>query len=423
MRLVIFFADMLRANRLFLDDEASTHDGLEGLLESVGGTFFSNCITPGPDTPRSTGIFFTGELPKVSGVNARSKWPGPYLEPLRTTLFSWALSKEIPIKIIDKSINHSGLFFPQEVQMKAEFFPSLDSLRAAEEQGNTGKLEIIFIVNKTYHEVVDDRYAHKSSHKPGAELIAAELQEVISDLQLGPGDQLILYSDHGCKLSDDSFDEYSLMDRDRSQFVFFHSQFTEPKVTFDNTLFSMVDLHLIISGLIQSLTFTGETGANGMLELPEAREMVHVEDHEAYSTKIGDVVRKWAVFSKDFEYFESLGKNPVVRFHVPNDQETWLNAVSLSQDYLSKYASNYSDLNFQFDSLANGISVIPEESLKFWQENSPLKESLRSPKRFLWRVATLHTSLTRKIYPRLLDFAKRPSRTVSKSGSRQSVET
>ena len=234
---------------------------------------------------------------------------------------------------------------------------------------------------------------------------------------------MILYSDHGCKLSDDSFDEYSLTDRDRSQFVFFHSQFTEPKVTSDNTLFSMVDLYFIISGLIQSLTLTGEAGANGTLELPEAREMVHVEDHEAYSTKIGDVVRKWAVFSKDFEYFESLGKNPVVRFHVLSDQETWLNAVSLSQDYLSKYASNYSDMNFQFDSLANGISVIPEESLKFWQENSHLKESLRSPKRFLWRLATLHTSLTRRICPRLLRFAKRPSRTVSKSGSRQSVET
>lgn len=412
---------MLRANRLLVNDEALTRDGLEKLLESIGGTLFSNCITPGPDTPRSTGMFFTGELPKVSGVNARSKWPGPYLEPDKTTLFSWALSKGIPIKIIDESINHSGLFFPQEVQIKAKFFPSLDSLRAAEEQGDALELEIIFIVSMTYHKVVDDRSAHKSSHRLGAELIASELEEVVSDLQLGPGDQLILYSDHGCKLSDDSFDEDSLTDRDRSQFVFFHSQFTEPKVTSDNTLFSMVDLHFIISGLIKSLVLTGGAGANGMLELPEAREMVHVEDHEAYSTKIGDVVRKWAVFSQDFEYFESLGKEPLVNLKVTNAGLALVDVVSRSQEYLKMNASGYADLKYQFETLAQGFTRVPQEKIESWEKRSTQPKVNIKFMRLFWRLVTLPTTLVRRLSPWVHGLLKQTPRVVSKSGSKQSL--
>jgi hypothetical protein len=421
MKLVIFFADMLRANRLFVDDETSTRDGLEKLLESVGGTFFSNCITPGPDTPRSTGIFFTGELPKVSGVNARSKWPGPYLEPHKTTLFSWALNNKVPIKIIDEKIQHSGLFFPQEVQMKARFFPGLDSLRASEEPGDALELEIIFIVSMTYHKVVDDRSAHKSSHRLGAELIASELEEVVSDLQLGPGDQLILYSDHGCKLSDDRFDEYNLMDRDRSQFVFFHSQFTEPKVTFDNSLFSMVDLHAIISGLIKSLALTGRAGANGTLELPEAREMVHVEDHEDYSTKIGDVVRKWAVFSPDFEYFESLGKEPIIKLKVTNAQSALVNGVLKSQEYLKKYASGYADQNYQLHSLSQGFTKVSQEVMSSRAGHSNNSKNVRRFERLFWRLVTLPTSVVRRISPHIQAFSKRSSRVLSKSGSNQKL--
>jgi len=423
MKLVIFFADMLRANLLFAENKASRRDDLEKLLESIGGTFFSNCITSGPDTPRSTGILFTGKTPKESGLQTRSKWPGPYLSPDQKTLFSWALSEKIPIKVVDKSIEHSGLFFPQELQMQASFFPDLDSLAMSEESHRSKDLKIFFITSDTYHDVVSHRHAHKSSHGAGSKLIAAELKEVISCLELAPGDQLILYSDHGCKLSNDKFDRYSLMDRDRSQVVFFHSQFKDPKLSMENSLFSMVDLHVIISGLIKNLALTGTAGKNGLLELPEARGMVHVEDHDTYSTKVGDLVRKWAVFSKGFEYYESLGKGPVVKFHAPTSQAGWLNAISLSQDHLSKHASNYAELKYDLDYLTVGFTKVPEEKLAFWRQLASSKNVGTNTKSLFWRIVTLKKTFMRRISHHLKGFIRKPSRVVSKSGSKQRLET
>jgi len=205
--------------------------------------------------------------------------------------------------------------------------------------------------------------------------------------------------------------------------LFFHSQFTEPKVTSDNSLFSMVDLHVIISGLIQSLAPTGGAGANGTLELPEAREMVHVEDHEGYSTKIGDVVRKWAVFSPDFEYFESLGKELVIKLKVTNAQSALVNGVLQSQEYLKKYSSGYADLKYQFETLAQGFTRAPQEKIASWEKHSTQPKVNIKFKRLFWRLVTLPTALVRRLSPWVHALLQQTPRAVSKSGSNKVFQT
>ena len=53
MKILTIFTDMVRANRLQLfQPSVKKKNLLDEYLENLGGTIFTNHITPGPDTPR-----------------------------------------------------------------------------------------------------------------------------------------------------------------------------------------------------------------------------------------------------------------------------------------------------------------------------------------------------------------------------------
>jgi hypothetical protein len=230
-------------------DFKDTRSPLEETLRGLGGAWFGNCITPAPDTPRSAAIFFSGELPAITGVNRRSKWPGPFL-PNRYGESIFGQITEGTLTIIDESLKHSQIFFPKAVQGAADFYPTLDEF-VEKADSKTNKDEIIFIVSKTYHKVVDSRYAHRSSHSKAVSLIDSELHDAIEQLSIGPGDKMILFSDHGCKLTSDEFDSLSRLNRDRSQVAFFATDFSAPdEFSIVENLLSMVNLHQLTRAFI-----------------------------------------------------------------------------------------------------------------------------------------------------------------------------
>ena len=385
---------------MFSSTAKSRRTSLEELLTTYGGTFFTNCITSGPDTPRSTGILFSSKLPKESGLSSRSQWPGPHFGREGDTLFSWALANGAVLKVVDPSLDHAGLFFPQEVQALADFFPDLESIKPTFQGGDCDTLEIIFVVSNSYHDEVDKKSGHKSAHETGSERIAQELKDVVDTFSLGSGDFLFLYSDHGCKLSNDSYDAISLLNRDRSQVVFYQTAFNSAEIEFTDSLYSVVDLATIISTKLKSLIVKRELSKVHVASLPRPRQFVHVEDHEAYSTKIGDSVTRWAVFSSEFEYFEVLGKDPVVNFLVQGKSMGLAEATTTAQDFLRKYATNYASFNQQLESLTKGFSALPEVQRQAWEtqnSNQPNLKKYGKVTELFWRMRTAPVSLLRRL--------------------------
>ena len=386
---------MLRSNLLFSDSRRK-NDELEHLLSIIGGTVFTNCITPAPDTPRSTGVFFTGKLPKENGMKSRSQWPGPTVPSSSETVFSQALKNGVRLKIVDESMSHIGLFFPKEIAHKSEYFRSLDELPQSNCASDRESIEIIFIVSMSYHGVVGVRHGHKSAHRSGARLIASELKNVKERLGLGLGDHLILFSDHGCKLSGDPYGDFDLLSRDRSQVTFFSTDFTSESLHFDNRLLSMLDIHYSIKGFIAD-RLSAENNQNTSLKdfVGDGRAIVHVEDHETYNTKIGDPVRKWGVYTKDFEYFETLKLGHELNLN-PDSRISEAEAIQWSIEYLRENASNYSELKFQRDSLTSQEHTDFLGKHRYSDEPGRSKPLLTRIAKLFWRIATIKTSISRR---------------------------
>ena len=415
----MFFADMLRANLLFSDADARIRNPLEQLLAQLGGTLFSNCITSAPDTPRSMGIFFSGQSPSSNGLNRRSMWPGPFLSPSTEVLFGRVIEAGHPLKIVAQSVEAAGLLFPSEIQAHATFFASPEQLAA--QRGPNEPLEITFVQSNSYHDVVSARAGHKSAHLEGCRILAEEIQNALDSLALGPGDQFVLFSDHGCKLSNDGYGLHEYINRDRSQVAFYHSDFSNGSMKANDGLFAMEDIHFVVSKLLQDALNDEAAVMPISLTIPKTRELVHVEDHAAFSTNIGDPTRRWAVFSEDFEYFESLGAGSKVHLLKTPGGLSSQDAEELAISYLNEFASDYSQLTQQYESLTSNFTLISREKIAFWEQGVRTAATQLGWRRFFWNLIVAPVALNRRLKSLRPKPRRQNSGSRSGSGSNQRV--
>ena len=87
MKILSIFWDMTRINLLNKYDSNNKVTDIDSFLDQIGGTLFTNCYTPAPDTPRSLACMQTGLYPFFNGCNSRVKWPKFFLEPSKKTVF------------------------------------------------------------------------------------------------------------------------------------------------------------------------------------------------------------------------------------------------------------------------------------------------------------------------------------------------
>lgn len=412
MRTIIFFADMLRANLL---DFTENQGSLESSLRNYGGTWFSNCITSAPDTPRSMAIFFSGELPRVTGVDRRSKWPGGHLpDEFGNRLFGQIESGRL--SIIDKSLHHSQILFPKAVQEVAHFYPTVDEYANSSET-DSKEDEVIFIVSKAYHEVVDSRHAHSSSHSKALSLVTSEINELVEKLKLSRGDRLVLFSDHGCKLSSDDFDNLSRLNRDRSQVAFFLSDFSNPgEISQVEKLLSMIDIHEVTKRLISNKNMPMTELVLQILEENTSSPLVHVEDHLAYATQIGEPVKTWAVFSQNWEYYCDLSGHERL---VSNEKNLLSEGeiMEAARGFLESNASNYKELNYE-------LSTLTSKELHLVYEVPPNKINPKPEKiatKWFWKFITMPNSVKRRFSLLMRRKQKKPVNRQNHIGSNRAI--
>ena len=64
MKIMMIFIDMFRANILNMFNDNAPYTNIDNLFEQWGGTIYTNCYTPAPDTPRSNGMPMVWPVPE-----------------------------------------------------------------------------------------------------------------------------------------------------------------------------------------------------------------------------------------------------------------------------------------------------------------------------------------------------------------------
>ena len=71
MKSLLIWVDMIRPNRLGIINPNVNETVFSSVLSDVGGVFYRNCFSPGPDTPRGMATFFTGMVPTKNGCESK----------------------------------------------------------------------------------------------------------------------------------------------------------------------------------------------------------------------------------------------------------------------------------------------------------------------------------------------------------------
>lgn len=367
---------------------------LERLIHSLGGTFFSNVISSAPDTPRSLGIFFTGKKPCETGIDRRSRYPGPFLSSEDSSIFSSAIPEDVAIRVVTRKLKAATLMLPQPIQERADFYFDVAQIPARKDSPYSQVSELIFVIDTTYHITVGQRHSHKSAHRVGSRAVAENIERTVSALQLTLGDELFLFSDHGCKLSHDKLNSAGGdLSRDRSQIVFYNTKFQGEALTVISDLYAMEDVHTLVIESLRGFT----EGIKSKLDFPPPRAMVHVEDHDGWATGVGYPVNQWAVFNPKFEYFEEKLGFPILVM-LENSDCSAEEALEMSQSFLAQVASNYEIFNREYDSLTKGFSRVSRSQEIEWKSRvNAFRKNPWMGERVFWTALSIPFLVSRKL--------------------------
>lgn len=375
MKILVFFVDMLRMEQVFTPKEGWKNKDLENMLEGMGGTLFSSCYTPGPDTNRSLGCFWSSKYPRDNGCNRRPT--GPY-DFLKNPELSWMgyLKKEgycinsfvgkyrnsrigIFPNVYDKEVDNlsTGMFYN-------EWLPSL----------HIKDNSITFIKIADFHYFIDDYNATKEAFKNGVSFVIEMIQQFLNMFPLNLFDETIIFSDHGFRYFFEK-PEY-LLDEKRSRiFLFWHHK-NESTLRVDNKLRSIMDIYPTLLDLC-SITYDEENIVGRNLFTTDGHEFLLFEENAGYYARFLDPICQWAVVDN---------RN---QFVFINDKMEWCDRrgrpihkkyIIKYNDSLEQYMTNYKELRYMIkcceQHMINEIKVVMDDFYSDGRKRKKMKMSL-----------------------------------------------
>ena len=111
----MLFVDMLRPNRFGIYNKDLEFNEIDKIISRLGGTLYTNCFSPGPDTPRSMACFYSGLYPHLNGCDTRVKYPGKFLKNDVSTIFDIFLKENYETHFFSNPYERKGGLFPSSI--------------------------------------------------------------------------------------------------------------------------------------------------------------------------------------------------------------------------------------------------------------------------------------------------------------------
>jgi len=305
MKVLTIFIDMIRANRLStFNGNVKKDTPLDIAFKEMGGTAYTNCFTPGPDTPRGMSAYYTGVNPYKNGCNTRLKWPQYFLNKEFDTIFDIFIEEEFKIDCFASPKERDTGLYPSHINDMNVHNKDYDLDKYLSEL----KLQndhFLFLSIPDYHWAFDDFGYSVSGEKKAYKVTKSVWDVVFKNLNKDDFDHIFIFSDHGFKFNVERKLEPKayMLDEDRTNSIMIHREKGQDNLIKNDKLCSLVDLYPTyeeILGINQTKSFS--------LLSDNEHKFIVLEDHMNFAPSINQNIELWALVNKDFIYIRGLDK-------------------------------------------------------------------------------------------------------------------
>ena len=298
MKILILFVDMLRPNLLNVCNESVKESELSNHIKKWGGTLYTNCYTPSPDTPRSQAAFFSSLYPIKNGCDTRTKYPKYFLKKPYDNIFDTFLNGKYKIHIFmnkhDLELGELPRNFSNEIDIDTNY--NLDEYL---KEIKIEKDSINYIAVDDYHFAVDDCRWFSYAKKYGDRLINDVLNKIDKYVGVDSFDLVVFYSDHGWKMTGEKNEDIiDRLSKDRTNIFLLIRKKGERDIHIDNQICNVMDIAPTICSLSNVKMNYSIDGINLMNNSDENRFIV-ISDHKDFSVKINSTIEYWGFVNKN----------------------------------------------------------------------------------------------------------------------------
>ena len=299
MKILVVFADMIGGSYLNLINPQTSKTELDNFFEKIGGTLFSNCYTPAPDTPRSSACMWSGYYPRKNGCNNRLKYPGNFLS---TRNDCWHLLKEAgySFNVYMRETDTRIGIIPKGMEQFTNAGSIQDYLRYLKIENNS----FTFFYFHDLHTFLDNNGYTPKKLKKGVSLLTSLLEKIFDAIDINELDYFLFFSDHGFRY--EGIKARHLIEDDRVKTTLFMKKKGENSLKIDTHLRTNLDVCPTILEMAGILSFENYDGKS---LFGEGHNYVLIEDHEDFSVRLSQSIEHWAVITENNKFWlECSGK-------------------------------------------------------------------------------------------------------------------
>jgi arylsulfatase A-like enzyme len=305
MKVLTIFIDMIRANRLStFNNNVQIDTPLDKAFKELGGTVYTNCFTPGADTPRGMSTYYTGLNPYINGCNTRLKWPQYFLKKDLNTVFDLFIDKNYKMNIFSAPNERDTGLFPSHIN-DMDIHNSDYDMNKYLSSMELQKDHFVFISVPDYHWAFDD-FGYSTRGEEKAYDITKNVYDIIfKNLNKDDFDHIFIFSDHGFKfMTERQLEPKSYMlNEDRTNSIMIHREKGQNTLTQNDKLCSLADLYPAYEEILNM----EQTNSISLLSRKE-HEFIILEDHIDFAPSINQNIELWALVNKDLIYIRELDK-------------------------------------------------------------------------------------------------------------------
>lgn len=193
MRIASIFIDMFLSENACLQKPEIENQDLISFFDRVGGNFFPNSFTSGPDTSRSMSQFWSGNFPYTSGIISTGNSPYYYLKnETMLDFFSEAGYKNHIYSSFYKRFSLPMNFKEFNYNINEDMLVWLDETSKVMDDNC-----FLYIDLHDYHWAIDDYGVHSNAIRKGVAEVLKSLVIIDRKIDLLSFDVVHIFSDHG----------------------------------------------------------------------------------------------------------------------------------------------------------------------------------------------------------------------------------